>query len=134
MLKNKLLKDAADICISAINSCLPEKGVKDALKDLGHKGDIYLVSVGKASFTMAKAAAETVDIKEGIVISKYGHIKGEIEKVRCFEAGHPIVDENSIAATGEVIRMCSGLKNTDTVLFLLSGGANALFEKPLINL
>ena len=134
MLKNKLLKDAADICISAINSCLPEKGVKDALKDLDLKGDIYLVSVGKASFTMAKAAAETVDIKEGIVISKYGHIKGEIEKVRCFEAGHPIVDENSIAATGEVIRMCSGLKDTDTVLFLLSGGASALFEKPLIDL
>ena len=134
MLKNKLLKDAADICISAINSCLPEKGVKDALKDLDLKGDIYLVSVGKASFTMTKAAAETVDIKEGIVISKYGHIKGEIEKVRCFEAGHPIVDENSIAATGEVIRMCSGLKDTDTVLFLLSGGASALFEKPLIDL
>ena len=133
-MKNKLLKDAADICISAINSCLPEKGVKDALQDLDLKGDIYLVSVGKASFTMAKAAAETVDIKEGIVISKYGHIKGEIEKVRCFEAGHPIVDENSIAATGEVIRMCSGLKNSDTVLFLLSGGASALFEKPLIDL
>ena len=134
MSKNNLLNDAKNICLYAISSCLPEKGVKDTLKDLYLKGDIYLVSVGKASFNMAKSACESVDIKEGIVISKYNHIKGTLPEVRCFEAGHPIIDETGIKATQEVIEMCKDLKQTDIVLFLLSGGASALFEKPLIDL
>ena len=134
MLKNRLLDDAKSICLYAISSCLPETGVKEALKKLDLQGDIYLVSTGKASFNMAKAAIEETDIKQGIVISKYDHIKGELKKTKCFEAGHPVLDENGIEATQEVIRMCSGLKESDTVLFLLSGGASALFEKPLIEL
>lgn len=134
MSTNKLLSDAKDICLYAINSCLPEKGVKDTLERLDLKGDIYLVSVGKASFNMAEAAIGSADIKEGIVISKYGHIKGELPKIRCFEAGHPIIDQAGIDASLEVIKMCTDLKKTDIVLFLLSGGASALFEKPLISL
>ena len=134
MLTNKLLNDATEICLYAINSCLPEKGVKETLEKLDLQGDIYLVSVGKASFNMAKAALESLDVKDGIVISKYGHIKGELPETRCFEAGHPIIDEAGIRATEEAIKMCCDLKKTDTVLFLLSGGASALFEKPLISL
>ena len=134
MLTNKLLNDATEICLYAINSCLPEKGVKETLEKLDLQGDIYLVSVGKASFNMAKAALESLDVKNGIVISKYGHIKGELPETRCFEAGHPIIDEAGIRATEEAIKMCCDLKKTDTVLFLLSGGASALFEKPLISL
>ncbi len=134
MLTNKLLNDATEICLYAINSCLPEKGVKETLEKLDLQGDIYLVSVGKASFNMAKAVLESLDVKDGIVISKYGHIKGELPETRCFEAGHPIIDEAGIRATEEAIKMCCDLKKTDTVLFLLSGGASALFEKPLISL
>ena len=134
MSKNKLLCDARDICLHAISSCLPEKGVKDTLKDLDLQGDIYLVAVGKASFNMAKAAIETVKIKRGIVISKYGHIKGSLAETECFEASHPIIDEAGVRASEKVIEMCRHLKETDIVLFLLSGGASALFEKPLIDL
>ena len=134
MSRNRLYSDAKSICLSAISSCLPEKGVKETLKKLDLQGDIYLVSVGKASFNMAKAAIEQIEIRQGIVISKYNHIKGELKKTRCFEAGHPLLDENGIKATQEVIRMCRDLKESDIVLFLLSGGASALFEKPLIDL
>ena len=134
MSRNRLYSDAKSICLSAISSCLPEKGVKETLKKLDLQGDIYLVSVGKASFNMAKAAIEQIKIRQGIVISKYNHIKGELKKTRCFEAGHPLLDENGIKATQEVIRMCRDLKESDIVLFLLSGGASALFEKPLIDL
>ena len=134
MLKNELLDDAKSICLSAIESCLPDRGVKKILRELELKGDIYLVAVGKASFAMAEAAVSLVKIKQGIVISKYGHIKGELENIECFEAGHPIIDEAGIKATEKVISMCSDLKKTDTVLFLLSGGASALFERPLIDL
>ncbi|MBR4122711.1 MAG: DUF4147 domain-containing protein, partial [Erysipelotrichaceae bacterium] len=51
-----------------------------------------------------------------------------------FEAGHPVLDENSLKAAEEALLLVSDLKEEDTVLFLLSGGASALFELPLIPL
>ncbi|MDO9509426.1 MAG: DUF4147 domain-containing protein, partial [Thermovirgaceae bacterium] len=39
-------------------------------------------------------------------------------------------DRNSISATSRVLDMVSGLESLDTVLFLVSGGGSALFEKP----
>lgn len=78
----------------------------------------------------AVAALGRVD--EGIVITKYGHVRGTIPGVTCYEAGHPVPDESSFAATEKVLTMVQNLTDQDTVLFLLSGGGSALFEKPLI--
>ena len=133
-MSKSLLNDAKTICLSAIASCLPEEGVKKALTDLNIGKEVYLVSVGKAAFSMAKAASEVLKIKEGILISKYGHIPYDLEHIESCEAGHPVLDENSIAATEKAIRMCSSLKEDDIVVFLLSGGASALFESPIIDL
>lgn len=126
--------DVQQIAMNAIRSCLPEEGVKKALKDLDLKKEVCLVAVGKAAFSMAKAASEVLSIKEGILITKYGHIEGQIDHVACYEAGHPLVDENSIKASEEAIKMCSRLSEEDIVVFLLSGGTSALFEAPLIPL
>ena len=54
-----------------------------------------------------------------------------IEGVDCCEAGHPVPDENGFAATRKALELVQGLTAEDTVLFLLSGGGSALFEKPL---
>ena len=129
-----MLNDAKKICLNAISNCLPEEGVRKALKDLSIDRDVYLLAVGKAAFSMAKAASETVRVKKGIIISKYHHIPEKLENIDNYEAGHPLVDGNSIIATEQAIRMCSGLKEDDIVIFLLSGGASALFESPLIPL
>ena len=129
-----MLNDAKKICFHAIDSCLPEGGVARALEDLQIDKEVYLLAVGKAAFNMALEASRHVSIKEGIVISKYGHISGSIKNVECFEAGHPIPDRNGLKASEEAIRMCEDLKSDDIVLFLLSGGASALFESPLIPL
>lgn len=128
-----MLSDAKTICLKAIEECLPDKAVKKALSAFPYE-NVYLVAAGKAAFAMAKAASETVKIKKGIIITKYGHAKGRIENIKIYEAGHPLLDENGVKATEEVIRMCSDLSEDDTVLFLLSGGASSLFEKPLISL
>ena len=73
-------------------------------------------------------------VTEGLVISKYGHFDGPIGPLRCFEAGHPVPDENSVRAGEAALRLTEDLREDDTVLFLLSGGGSALFEKPLIPL
>ena len=131
----RLREDAQHIIDSAIRAALPDTAVKKALA--GEKfsdGRLLLVSIGKAAWSMAKAASDILGsrIDEGIVITKYEHSKGTIPHITCYEAGHPVPDENSFAATEQAIHLVEGLSDQDTVLLLISGGGSALFEKPLI--
>ncbi len=132
----KDLRRQADYIIEkAIEAVLPDEAVKRALEGRGFSGRVLLVAIGKAAYQMAKTAREILGdrIEKGIVITKYDHVKGPIDGLECLEAGHPVPDENSFSATGKAIEMVSDLKAEDTVIFLISGGGSALFEKPLIS-
>jgi len=131
-----LRDDSNKIIESAINAALPDTAVKTALKDEDFSvGRLLLISIGKAAWSMARAACDILGsrIDGGIVITKYGHSKGNLPNIRIMEAGHPIPDANSFLATEEAIKMVTGLSSHDKVLFLISGGGSALFEKPLID-
>lgn len=131
-----LREEADKIIKEAITKVLPDEAVKQALKNRKPvKGKLYLVAVGKAAWQMAKASADILkgQIEKGIVITKYGHIQGDIPGIECFEAGHPVPDANTFAATQKVIGLTEELQADDQVLFLLSGGGSAIFEKPLIS-
>ena len=132
-MKKKLRQDAQTVITDAIAAVLPDAAVKRALAGKTFPGRVLLVAAGKAAWQMAKAAWDCIPIDEGIVITKYGHIMGPVGNLPCREAGHPVPDENSFTATREALSLVSGLKETDTVLFLLSGGGSALFEDPLIS-
>ncbi len=97
-------------------------------------GRVFLAAAGKAAWQMTRAAVDCLKapIAGGVCVTKYGHVMGPIEGVACIEAGHPVPDENSFRGTERVLEMTEDLTETDTVLFLLSGGGSALFEKPLI--
>ena len=133
-MNRSLRADADSIVRASLSAVLPDSAVQRALRDYrSGPGKTVLVSVGKAAWQMAKAALDTLGhVDDGLVITKYGHVKGELRGVRCFEAGHPVPDENSFAATKEALALVSGLSAEDTVIFLLSGGGSALFELPLI--
>ncbi|MBQ2160249.1 MAG: glycerate kinase [Firmicutes bacterium] len=129
-----LRKQADYIIEKAIKAVLPDEAVKRALQGREFSGQVLLVAIGKAAYQMAKTARDVLGsrLDKGIVITKYGHVKGPIEGIRCFEAGHPVPDENGFRATQRTIELVSGLNAEDTVIFLISGGGSALFEKPLI--
>lgn len=129
-----LRRDAETIIQRTIRAVQPNEAVCAALKNFRPSGRVILIAVGKAAWQMAKTAAENLGsiLSGGVVITKYGHVKGSISNLICYEAGHPIPDENSFRATEDAIRAIQGLTEKDTVLFLLSGGGSALFEKPLI--
>ncbi len=126
--------DAHRIINAAISAALPGAAVRAALGEMKIDGAITLVAVGKAAWEMAAAAQAALGsrICQGIVITKYEHSRGEIPGLQIFEAGHPVPDENSFRATQAAIDMCRPLGEGDAVLFLLSGGGSALFEKPLV--
>lgn len=127
--------DADEIIRASIQAVLPDEAVKKALegKDFG-SGKVRMVAAGKAAWQMAHAAAAILKdrLDAGVVVTKYDHVKGEIPGVTCFEAGHPVPDENSFRGTRAAIELVRDMNARDTVLFLLSGGGSALFEEPLI--
>lgn len=130
-----LRDDANRIIESAIKAALPGTAVQNALQKMDLSGGrLRLVAIGKAAWSMAKAASDILGnrIESGIVITKYGHSRGGLSNIEIYEAGHPVPDENSFHATEQAIKLVSGLSPSDKVLFLISGGGSALFEKPLI--
>jgi len=133
---NKLLRTHADTIItSAINAVKPDEAVARALAGVSFSGRVLLVAAGKAAWQMAKAANDCLGdrIDAGVVVTKYHHVMGQIAHFDCREAGHPVPDGNSFSGTQAALDLVSNLTENDTVLFLLSGGGSALFEKPLVD-
>lgn len=120
-----LRKDADAIIAASLKAVLPDEAVRRALQSFQPKsGRVLLAATGKAAWQMAHAAVEALgSVDGGVVVTKYDHVKGEIPGVDCYEAGHPVPDDNNFAATEKVLELVQGLTEEDTVLFLLSGVA-----------
>ena len=121
-----LQEDAYSIVREAIEQNLPGPAVRKAL--VGYRpprGRRVVVALGKAAWTMAQAASESLGdaIGNGIVITKYHHVLGPIDRFECFEAGHPVVDEASVRATRRAQELVRDLGADDAVVLLVSGVA-----------
>ena len=133
--RTALRADAETILRGAIRAVLPDEAVRRALTDVQFPGRVFLVAAGKAAWQMANVACKVLPaLAGGVVVTKYGHVKGEIDGVACYEGGHPVPDENGLRGTAAALALTQDLRADDTVLFLLSGGGSALFEQPLLPL
>lgn len=132
-----IIQDAHKIIHDVLQAANPDTLVKNALQGISFdNGKVIVICIGKAAYTMAQATKEVLGkrIDQGICISKYAHIKGEIPGFACYEAGHPITDEQGVQATQKVLQLVQRLQKEDTVLICISGGGSALFESPMIPL
>ena len=130
-----LYADAQTILREAIAAVQPEAAVTRALAQLPPcHGRRILVAVGKAACPMASAALQALGghVHAGIVITKHGHGVPLPAPLQVLEAGHPVPDAATYAATAQALALTSNLTPADQVLFLLSGGGSALFEQPLL--
>jgi hydroxypyruvate reductase len=125
--------DAHALIQAAIAANLPGPAVQRALENHCFAGRISVLAIGKAAWTMAKAAGEALGgrIEKGIVITKYGHSQGKLPGMEILEAAHPISDGNSVLGAEKALALAESLGVGDELLFLVSGGGSALFEKPL---
>ncbi|HCX62160.1 MAG TPA: glycerate kinase [Clostridiales bacterium] len=126
-------EDAFVIIQESIKAVLPQATVIKALEKKNFSGDVTVVAVGKAAWTMAFAAKEKLGDKvlRGIIVTKYAHSKGPIEGFEIIEAGHPVPDENSVIGAAKALELVKNLDESDDVIFLVSGGGSAIFEKPM---
>lgn len=130
-----LYADAQTILREAIAVVQPEAAVIRALAQLPPcHGRRILVAVGKAACPMASAALQALGghVHAGIVITKHGHGVPLPAPLQVLEAGHPVPDAATYAATDQALALTENLTPADQVLFLLSGGGSALFEQPLL--
>lgn len=131
-----LREDAAQIIREALHAAKPNVAVEEALSGVRFPpGRLLLVSIGKGAWQMAKTASDILGerIDAGVVITKTGHVGGELPRVTCYEAGHPIPDQRSYMATQAAIDLVKNLGAEDGVLFLISGGGSALFEQSMLS-
>ena len=114
---------------------LPEaKRVRSALQTGGFRR-VHAAAFGKAAVPMVRALAETIDLEtvlHGIAITKYGHSEARAmpSNIAIFEAGHPIPDDNGVAATADVVRLLESADQSVLVVCLISGGGSALLVSP----
>lgn len=129
---NILREHAQTIIDDTLKQVQPHAAVQRALEGRTFPGKCIVIAIGKAAWTMAKAASDLLGntIDHGVVLTKYDHSQGEIPGFVIAEGGHPLVDENSIAGTEKILAAVENLTEKDTVVFLISGGGSALFEKP----
>lgn len=130
---NTVRQDALIVIEESIKAVLPEAAVIKALEKKKFSGNVVVVAIGKAAFNMARATKDFLGdkVSKGIVITKYEHSKGPIEGFEIIEAAHPVPDENSAIGATKAIELVSNLIEEDHVIFLISGGGSALFEKPM---
>lgn len=124
------------IVSTSIEAVLPDRSVREALASIKIEGNIHIIAIGKAAWSMTNATTQVLkeNYAGGICITKYDHSQGEIPRIKIYEAGHPTPDQNTLLATNFAINYARKLNENDVVLFLVSGGGSALFESPSCSL
>ncbi len=138
-MKNKYRQILYDIFYNALQAGLPYEKVKDRCRDIllsyeqGKFNRLIVIGFGKAACPMAKAMEDSSLnlIGAGIVITKYNHCnKYNLEKIKVFEAAHPVPDENGLKGTDAIIRLLKSADEYTLVVCLISGGGSALLISP----
>lgn len=115
---------------AAIDSAQPERCIADYLPK--HvEGRLIVIGAGKASAAMARAVETVWDGElSGLVVTRYGY-NVPCERIDILEAAHPVPDENGLKAAQQILALVQGLKPSDVVLCLISGGGSSLLPLPI---
>lgn len=99
---------------------------------LSADGRVVVIGAGKAVGSLARGVENMLGerISDGCIIVKHGHDE-PLTRIRQLQAGHPIPDAQGVQATAEMLRTVEGLRECDSVIVLLTGGASALMVAPV---
>lgn len=101
--------------------------------DLNEFSQVIVMAIGKAAEPMAHAAAQILGEKITAGIVATSALTGEIpQNFQVFIGGHPIPNQSSLDAAEAALKLLREANDEKTlVLFLISGGGSAVFEKPI---
>ncbi|MEO1656684.1 MAG: glycerate kinase [Pseudomonadota bacterium] len=126
-----LLLEAFEVATQTVS---PARLLPAYLPPLRNVGTTYLLAVGKAAASMARAALDYYGQPlPGLVLTRYGHGLESLRNVdglEVVEAGHPVPDAEGLNAARRVLELAESLGPEDQLLALLSGGGSALLAAP----
>ena len=90
-----------------------------------------VVSIGKAGHTMAEALAGIVGTGLTGIVAAPTAPPAQLFGFRYFIGGHPLPNADSLRAGDAILRLLDTPSPQTLVLYLISGGASAIAEKPI---
>ncbi len=99
--------------------------------DLHSFATINVVSIGKAAHSMAEALTELVDRVLRGIISCPSAPAAQVFGFRYFIGGHPMPNQDSFRAAEAILKLLGNSGPDTLTVFLISGGASAIAEKPI---
>ena len=106
--------------------------IGDDLYDLDSYNRVFVVSIGKAAYTMAAALeAQLGGSLEGIVASAV-EPENQVRGFRYFRGGHPTPTDESIRAADAILKSLTALDSAALAIFMISGGGSSIVEKPVV--
>jgi hydroxypyruvate reductase len=104
----------------------------DRAYDLHSLRRVVVIGFGKAGAAIGQGVERVLGerIDAGWINVKYEHLL-PLRKIHLHEAGHPLLDENTLLGTRRILALLDELTENDLVLCLISGGGSALLELPV---
>ncbi len=101
--------------------------------DLSAYKRIFVIALGKAALPMLDTLLDRMKRRKGLRgICCAGQLPAKRNwRFRYFEGGHPLPNEDSLAAARTALAMLRKAKKDTLVFFLISGGGSAMFDLPL---
>jgi hydroxypyruvate reductase len=101
------------------------------LYDMGSFERVLVVSIGKAAHTMADTFSNILGTGLTGVVACPNAPPAQLFGFRYFTGGHPLPNEDSLRAGDAILRLVAGSSPYTLAVFLISGGASAIAEKPI---
>lgn len=92
---------------------------------------IYAVAIGKAGHTMAKELRRQLGTMVSGIVCAPDPKEALVEGFRYYHGGHPEPNRESVKAAEAILKTLHVLSGTSLVIYLISGGASAMVEKPI---
>jgi glycerate 2-kinase len=144
VLAREMRQCAREIFEHALSECsIPQAFSKQVLYERGELrlgNDVYelgsfsrtlVISIGKAGHSMAEALVHTIGTGLMGIIACPNAPPAQLFGFRYFIGGHPLPNEESLRAGDAILRLLGTPSAETLVLYLISGGASAIAEKPI---
>ncbi len=117
---------------NTLQRLLPDGSGPDTINLSSYKR-VFVIAMGKAAGPMLDVLLDRMKRRKGlrgICCSKYLP-KRRNWRIRYFEGGHPLPNEDTFAAARATLAMLKKAKKDTLIFFLISGGGSAMFDLPL---
>lgn len=115
-----------------IHRLIPDDAGPEKIHHAAYKR-IFIIAIGKASGTMLDVLLDRMKRRKGVrgICCGSPLPKERNWRIRYFEGGHPLPNEDSLAAARATLALLKKARKDTLIFFLISGGASAMIDLPL---